>query len=342
MSAIDEQGAVAADTVGGPYFDDLAVGDRFADTPAVTLTEGLAAAHQAITGDRLRLALDHELAREVCGTAPPAHCGLVWDVAIGQSTLATQRVRANLFYRGLFFRRFPVLGDTLRTVTEVTGLRENTRRQDRPPTGLAALRITTTDQHRRVVLDFWRCAMLPLRSGEIHTGHSDDMATVGPPAGAVVSSTQALGGWRLDRYRELVPGRHFDSFEVGQMWRVAGADVVSSAPELARLTLNIAAVHHAAPAPGGRRLVYGGHTIGLALAQVSRIIPAMVTVAGWQGCDHVGPVHEGDELTSVVTVRGKEPFPDGGGLLHLQVSVATHADGASGDVLNWRFAAVLA
>ena len=30
-----------------------------------------------------------------------AHPALVSDVAIGQSTLATQRVKANLFYRGL-------------------------------------------------------------------------------------------------------------------------------------------------------------------------------------------------------------------------------------------------
>lgn len=333
---------MAADIVGGPYFDDLAVGDRFADAPAVTLTEGLAAAHQAITGDRLRLALDYELAREVCGAAPPAHPALVWDVAIGQSTVATQRVRANLFYRGLSFRRFPVLGDTLRTITEVTGLRENTRRTGRPPTGLAALRITTADQQDRVVLDFWRCAMLPLRRGDLDTGHGDDLETIGPPAGTVVPAAAALCGWRLDRYRELVPGPHFDSFEVGQTWRVGSGDVVSSAPELARLTLNIAAVHHDARAAGGRRLVYGGHTIGLALAQVCRIIPTIVTVAGWQSCDHVGPVHEGDALVSVVTVRGKEPFQGGGGLLHLHVSVAAHAGDAASDVLDWQFAAVLA
>jgi acyl dehydratase len=89
-------------------------------------------------------------------------------------------------------------------------------------------------------------------------------------------------------------------------------------------------------------LVYGGHTIGLALAQVCRIIPTIVTVGGWQSCDHVGPVHEGDALASVVTVRGKEPFACGGGLLHLQASVAAHADDASRDVLDWQFAAVLA
>jgi acyl dehydratase len=33
-------------------------------------------------------------------TGPLAHPAFVCDVAIGQSTLVTQRVKANLFYRG--------------------------------------------------------------------------------------------------------------------------------------------------------------------------------------------------------------------------------------------------
>jgi acyl dehydratase len=53
----------------------------------------------------------------VTGRSPIAHPALVWDVAIGQSTVVTHRVKANLFYRGLAFHRYPVLGDTLRTVT---------------------------------------------------------------------------------------------------------------------------------------------------------------------------------------------------------------------------------
>ena len=44
----------------GPYFDELAVGQEFGSAPGVTLTSGLAAAHQAITGDRLALATDHD------------------------------------------------------------------------------------------------------------------------------------------------------------------------------------------------------------------------------------------------------------------------------------------
>jgi acyl dehydratase len=128
---------------GPPFFEDLPVGRRFTDAPALTLTEGHAALHQAICGDRLPLALDRTVGTAVLGVGPPlAHPALVWDVAIGQSTVATGRVIANLFYRGLLVRRPVRLGDTLRTTTEVVARRENRSR----PTGLAVLRIRTVDR----------------------------------------------------------------------------------------------------------------------------------------------------------------------------------------------------
>src|SRR5215472_6485200 len=139
----------------GPLFEDLAVGQEFC-APAITLTSGLAAAHQAITGDRLALMLDHELCRQVTGGGPLASPSLVWDVAIGQSTVVTQHVKANLFYRGLAFRRAPLIGDTLTTITKVVALRQSSPRPGRAATGLAALRIITTDQQDQPVLDFWR------------------------------------------------------------------------------------------------------------------------------------------------------------------------------------------
>lgn len=308
--------------VDGPWFDDLAVGDRFDGAPGVTLTSGMAAVHQSVLGDRLRLSLDDELARAVVGSAPLAHPALVWDVAIGQSTVVTRQVRANLFYRGLAFHRFPVIGDTLRTVTEVVGLRENTRRPERAPTGLAALRITTVDQEDRAVLDFWRCAMLPLRS-QAATGHRDDLSTIGG------TTVPVAPDWDLAAFRARVPDEHVEAMTVGRRWRVPGGDVVSNAPELARLTANIAAVHHGVQP----RLVYGGHTIGIALGQVCRAIPNLVTVVSWDGCDHVGPVHEGDVLTSEVEVLAVA-----GNL----VSVKSTVDSTAGTVLDWRFTAVLA
>jgi acyl dehydratase len=328
----------------GPFFEDLAVGDVIDDAPAVTLTEGQAALHQTIVGDRLRLSLDATLARRVLGRdAVPAHPGLVWDVAIGQSTGFTQRVRANLFYRGLALHRLPVIGDTLRTTTRVVALRENARRPERAPTGLAVLRVTTADQEDRPVLDFLRCAMLPLGDPARETGHDTDVTAVTLDAPAR-DPAAVLHGLDLGAFRAAFPrGRHFDEVAEGESWNVAGGDVVSCAAELARLTLNVAMVHHDIEAGGGRRLVYGGHTIGLAAAQLSRVLPELVTIVAWDGCDHTGPVFEGDTLRSTVTVTGRRPLSSGGGLVDLRsVVTARRADGAVDDVLDWRLAGVLA
>ncbi len=267
-------------------------------------------------------------------TTALAHPALVCDVAIGQSTLATQRVKANLFYRGLTFHRFPVIGDSLFTRTEVVGLKQNSAKPGRAPTGLAALRMTTVDQIGRLVLDFYRCAMLPL-SSERETGRSDDLSNFGADLAPPPDPT---ADWDADAYRERVPGTHFDSGLAGTVLH-STADVVSSAPELARLTLNIAATHHDWRV-GGQRLVYGGHTIGLALAQATRLLPNLVTVLGWESCDHTGPVHEGDTLYSELHVDGAVPLPNGrGGVLKLRSLVYAVGE-PDRQVLDWRFTAL--
>ena len=325
---------------GGPYFDDLVVGQVFDWAPSMTLTAGVAAAHQAILGDRLRLALDAELAHAVTGVPGVlAHPALVCDVAIGQSTLVTQRVKANLFYRGLRFHRFPAVGDTLFTRTEVVGLKQNSAKPERPPTGLAALRMTTIDQVGRLVLDFHRCAMLPLSPGAGDTGCADDLSQIG--ALDMDSVVDPAAHWNAAAFRERVPGPHFSPDMAGSVLR-SSADVVTSAPELARLTLNIAATHHDfRDSPNRRRLVYGGHTIGLALAQATRLLPNLVTVLSWRSCDHTGPVYEGDTLYSDVYVEAAALLPrDGGGVLDLRSVVHAVGGSAAEDdrpVLDWRY-----
>jgi len=345
-----------------PYFEDLTVGDVERRAPAVTLTDGMAAVHQAIVGDRLALALDATLARAVLGSpAVLAHPALVWDIAIGQSTLLTGRVIANLFYRGLVLQRMPVMGDTLATSTEVVALRQTTPRPGRPATGLAALRVRTSDQAGRAVLDFWRCAMLPLRDPDGRTESEDSFEQI-PQELDASALREASAGWGLDAFVDSRGGERerLSQSAPGTRWTVDGGDVVSAAPELARLSLNVAAVHHDRHAHReGRRLVYGGHTIGLAAAQASRLLPEIVTIAGWHSCEHLAPVHEGDTLYSELELERCEPLAQGGALAHLRSRVVAldRADDAGGrgegegvegreeggtPVLDWRFVAVVA
>jgi acyl dehydratase len=328
--------------VGGPFFDQLSVGQTSPTVPALTLTDGHAALHQAIVGDRLALALDGPLSAAVTGSERPlAHPALVWDVAIGQSTLLTQRVIGNLFYRGLVLRRAPSIGDTLHTTTEVVALRQNSARPGRAATGMAVLRVRTSDQQNRRVLDFWRCAMLPLSDPNGQTGHDDSLDAI-PSELDPATLGEAVAGWRLDPLRggdgDVLPAP-------GTVWRLLGGDVVSAAPELARMTLNVAVAHHDAR-DAGRRLVYGGHTIGIAAAQVTRVLPNLVTFVAWHGCDHTGPVLEGDTLSSVIELERIQPLPGdhSAHLVHLRCRVSATRDDPEQtvDVLDWRPVAVIA
>ncbi len=328
--------------VGGPYWEQLTVGDTYVEFPAMTLTEGHAALHQSIVGDRLRIALDASLSDKVAGRRL-AHPMLVCDVSIGQSTLPTQRVIGNLFYRRLMLRRLPAIGDTLRTTTEIVALKRNTIKEGRKPTGLAVLHIVTTDQEDRAILDYWRCAMLPIDDLDASQPHADDLdrfpADLPPDA-----LHHTLEGLDLGAYREAVPGKHFADLQAPTTWVIDGGDSVTAATELVRLSLNIAKAH---TDPGshssGKRLVYGGHTIGIAAAQLTKALPNLVTIIGWHHCNHLGPVFEGDVLRSTVHLEGTEALPEGGGLVTLRIEVtAQRADGTQAGVLDWRLVGAMA
>jgi acyl dehydratase len=242
---------------------------------------------------------------------------------------------------GQIERSAPVLGDTLLTATEVVGMRQTTPRPGRPPTGLVALRVRTSDQEGRSVLDFWRCAMLPLGDPELRTGHADSFEEI-PSELDPEALTAAVSTWRLQALADGGAERLL-AMSPGTRVGAHAGDVVSGASELARLTLNVAAVHHDRHAHGeGGRLVYGGHTIGLAAAQATRAVPEIATILGWHSCEHLAPVREGDTLRSELELERIEALAGGGALAHLRSRVVAHGEPDPVDVLDWRFVALVA
>ena len=93
----------------GTFFDDLEVGQILPPSPDLTITSGEIAIYQSICGDPLPASLSLPLAEKITGVSKRVvNPGLVMDISIGQSTVATRKVIANLFYRGVSFQR-PVL-----------------------------------------------------------------------------------------------------------------------------------------------------------------------------------------------------------------------------------------
>jgi len=327
-----------------PWFEDFTVGDDFSDVPAVTVTEGHAAIHQALFGDRLRLPLDHVLAQLVTGESRAlVNPSLVCNLAIGQSTIPSQRVMGNLFYRGMTLQRAVFIGDTLTTTTRVVGLRQNKARQGRPASGMVALEIHVKNQADETVMLFWRCPMIPCRDPNADTGQRDDFANM-PETIEPDTLLALVPDWQFESFRTRVKGPHFGALEAGTLIQIEARDTVTLAPELVRMTLNMAMTHtDATRSVYGQRLVYGGHTIAMAAAQLSRALPGMLTILGWFRCDHVAPVFEQDILESQVTIESLLPADNkqGAGLAMLHVETfACRQDRIK--VLDWHLAALFA
>jgi acyl dehydratase len=214
-----------------------------------------------------------------------------------------------------------------------------------------ALEIETTNQRGETVLHFWRCPMIACRDDNARTGHADSFDSI-PAEVPATDIDAAAPRWNLERFRERVPGGHFDSLKAGVTYAVEGRDSVTSAPEMARATLNLAMTHFdAAASTYGQRLIFGGHTIALAAAAAVRALPEMLTIVAWRSCDHLAPVFEGDMLATRIEVTGLTPLTSGGGLADLR-AVVTAEPGDAGraalkttakaDVLDWRFVALFA
>jgi acyl dehydratase len=224
-------------------------------------------------------------------------------------------------------------------------MRQNRLRPDRPATGIVALRMRVADQQGQPVLDFWRCPMLPLRDPGLETGHADDLDAIPAALDPEVLASAVPAAWRLDRFREQVPGVHFAGIEAGTVYEIESRDTVTGAPELVRMSLNLAQTHTDAGASSfGRRLVYGGHTISVAAAHVVRALPNLVTHVAWRSCDHTGPVFEEDILRTEVEVEAVHPLEGAHGLVDLRARVfaTRRGEDAEQDVLDWRLVGLMA
>jgi 2-methylfumaryl-CoA hydratase len=266
----------------------------------------------------------------------------VCNMAIGQSTIPSQRVMGNLFYRGLTLRLPVFVGDTLTTTTKVVGLRQNKPKEGRPASGMVALEIHVTNQDGGTVMLFWRCPMIPCLDPQAQTGHLDDFSFM-PESIAPETLLGLMPDWDYSAFRDRIKGEHFADLRVAEQRAVTARDTITLAPELVRMTLNMAMTHtDAGRSVYGERLVYGGHTIAMAAAQITRVLPNMMSILGWFTCDHLAPVFEQDIIESRVTIEGLLPggsLQGGVALLHVE-SFACRQEQVK--VLDWHLAALFA
>jgi 2-methylfumaryl-CoA hydratase len=279
----------------GNFFEDFTVGQVIEHATPRTITEGDRALYGALYPSRFAIASSAEFAA-ACGLAPaPVEELIAFHVAFGKTVpdISLNAV-ANLGYAECRFHRPVVPGDTLRTTSEVIGLKQNSNGR----TGVVHVRSTAVDQHGATALEWCRWVMVHKRDPE-----SPAPGTVVPELAAAVAVEDLVVPEGLDftAYDFVAAGEphRLGDYAVGErIDHVDGVTLTDAEHMMAtRLWQNTAKVHFSTDArPDGRRLVYGGHVISLARALSFNGLANAQLVAAINAGSHVAPAFAGDTV----------------------------------------------
>ena len=312
----------ATKTNPGNFFEDFTLGQRIDHATPRTVTAGDRALYGALYPTRFALPSSDEFAA-ACGLSPaPVEELIGFHIAFGKTVpdISLNAV-ANLGYAECRFRRPVRPGDTLRSSSEVIGLKENSNGR----TGVVWVRSTATDQQGRTAIDWARWVMVRKRDESAPAPEAvvPDLAPFVEPADLIVPD-----GLDLTAYDAVAAGSpfRFDDYEVGEKIDHVDGVTLSEAEHMmaTRLWQNTAKVHFNTEArDDGRRLIYGGHVISMARALSFNGLANAQLIAAINAGAHTNPAFAGDTVYAWSEVLDKaELDAPGVGALRLRL-VAT-------------------
>ncbi|SEN40340.1 L-erythro-3-methylmalyl-CoA dehydratase [Paracoccus alcaliphilus] len=311
----------------GRFFEDYHIGQVIRHAVPRTVAEGERALYHALYPARHALYSSDEFAARSGLEGSPLDDLIAFHVVFGKTVPdISLNAIANLGYaEGRWLR--PVWpGDTLRSESEVIGLRQNSNGKS----GVVWVRTRGLNQVDEVVLKYVRWVMVRKRDADA----SPPDAVVPQLAGAVAADDLVVpeGLSFADYDFELAGEPHrWGDYAVGEkINHVDGCTVEEAEHMLAtRLWQNTAKVHFdATNREDGRRLIYGGHVISMARAlSFNGLANAQMIVALNAGA-HANPCFSGDTLRAWSEVLDKaETDAPGVGAIRLRL-VATKGDSA--------------
>jgi len=311
-----------AKTNPGRFFEDYSVGQVIAHAVPRTLSGGERALYHALYPARHALYSSDEFAR-ACGLpAAPLDDLIAFHTVFGKTVPdVSLNAVANLGYaEGRFLKPvFP--GDTLRSESEVIGLKQNSSGKS----GVVWVRTRGLNQNGEAVLDYVRWVMVRKRDLD-----APAPATVIPDLAKAVEAQDLVVPEGLDfsNYDFTLAGEphRWGDYELGEtIDHVDGVTIEEAEHMLAtRLWQNTAKVHFDATfREGGQRLIYGGHVISMARALSFNGLANAQMIVGLNGGAHANPCFAGDTVKAWTEVLDKADTPAPGvGAIRLRL-VAT-------------------
>lgn len=314
-------------TNAGRFFEDYKVGDVIHHAVPRTVSGGERALYHALYPARHALYSSDEFARESGLSKSPLDDLAAFHIVFGKSVpdISLNAV-ANLGYaEGRWL--LPVYeGDTLRSVSQVIGLKQNSSGK----TGVVYVRTSGLNQHGETVMEFVRWVMVRKRDLD-----APAPTPVVPDLKKTLAASELVipEGLNFTKYDTGLSGEphRWGDYAIGEkIDHIDGVTVEEAEHMLAtRLWQNTAKVHFdATNREDGRRLIYGGHVISMARALSFNGLANAQMIVGLNGGAHANPCFSGDTVRAWSEVLDKaETDAPGVGALRLRL-VAYKNEGA--------------
>ncbi len=309
-------------TNAGRFFEDYSIGQILTHAVPRTVKMGERALYHALYPARHALYSSDQFAQD-CGLPfSPLDDMIAFHVVFGKSVPdVSLNAVANLGYaQGRWL--LPVWpGDTLRSESEVIGLKQNSNGK----TGVLYVRTRGLNQHDETVMEYVRWVMVRKRDASTPAPETvvPDLPDAINAADLVIPNGLDFSNYNFDLAGE--PHRWGD-YEIGEkIDHIDGVTIEEAEHMLAtRLWQNTAKVHFDTSArPDGSRLIYGGHVISMARALSFNGLANAQMIVGLNGGAHANPCLAGDTVRAWSEVIDKaETSAPGVGAIRLRL-VAT-------------------
>ncbi|WP_170448479.1 MaoC family dehydratase [Ruegeria arenilitoris] len=310
-----------AKTNPGRFFEDYSIGQVLHHAVPRTVTVGERALYHALYPARHALYSSDEFARSCGLPQSPIDDLAAFHVVFGKTVpdISLNAV-ANLGYAEGRWLQPVYPGDTLRSETEVIGLKQNSNGK----TGVVWVRTRGLNQRDEVVIEYVRWVM-------VRKSNLDALApeTVVPDLKKALAPGDLVvpNGLDFSDYDFVQSGENhrWGDYKTGEMIdHVDGVTVEEAEHMLAtRLWQNTAKVHFDLTFRPDGRLIYGGHVISMARALSFNGLANAQMIVGLNGGAHANPCFAGDTIKAWSEVLGKaETGVPGVGAIRLRL-VAT-------------------
>ena len=302
-------------TNAGRFFEDYALGQVIEHAVPRTVKMGERALYHMLYPARHALYSSDQFA-QACGLPfSPLDDMIAFHVIFGKTVPdVSLNAVANLGYAEGRWRQPVWPGDTLRSRSEVIGLKQNSNGKS----GVVWVRTTGLNQHDEIVMDYVRWVMVRKRDLDVEAPIAviPDLSKVVDPESLILPK-----GLDFSNYDFTLAGEphRWGDYDIGEkIDHVDGVTIEEAEHMMAtRLWQNTAKVHFDTSArPDGSRLIYGGHVISMARALSFNGLANAQMVVGLNGGAHANPCTSGDTVRawSEVLDKAETSAPDVGAI----------------------------